>query len=331
MADLKLTLACWDYDRTRALMDGSIRPEGIALTYQNLFVAETFERMVRDKEFEVSELGLTFYIGTLGLPDPPFVALPVFPLRFFRHSAIFVNTASGIASPKDLVGKRVGELFTYGHDAGIWAKGILSDEYGVPADSVSYYVGGLDRPTRWDWLPWDPPPGVRIQQVGPTQTLDAMLESGEIDALYSAIVPPSLLKGSPRVRRLFEDYEAVERDYYQRTGIFPIMHTVVMRRDVYQQNPWIARALYDAFKAAKDKAARQYQMGEAFMHGLFMMPWFTSLREKNRRLLGDDLWPYGVERNRKVLDTFLRYHHEQGVSQRRIQVDELFAPETLGE
>jgi 4,5-dihydroxyphthalate decarboxylase len=329
MADLELTLACWDYDRTRALMDGSIRPKGIELTYWNLFVAETFERMVRDKEFEVSELGLTFYIGTLGLDDPPFIALPVFPLRFFRHSAIFVNTASGIESPKDLIGKRVGELFTYGHDAGIWAKGILSDDYGVPADSVTYYVGGLDRPARWDWLPWDPPPNVKIQQLGPMQTLDAMLEGGEIDALYSAIVPPALIRGSPRVRRLFEDYEAVERDYFRRTGIFPIMHTVVMRKDVYQQNPWIARSLYDAFKEAKDKAARLYQMGESFMHGLFMIPWLTAHREENRRLMGDDLWPYGVERNVKVLDTFLRYHHEQGLSKRRLRVDELFVPETL--
>lgn len=329
MADLKLTLACWNYDRTRALMDGSVRPRGIELTYLNLFVAEVFQRMMRDREFEVSELGLTFYIGSLGLPDPPFIAIPVFPLRFFRHSAIFVNVDSGIKSPQDLVGKKVGELFTYGHDAGIWAKGILSDDYGVPADSVSYYVGGLDRPARWDWVPFQLPPSIRVQQLGPEQTLDSMLESGEIDALYSAIVPPSLMKGSTRVRRLFENYEAVERDYFRRTSIFPIMHTVVIRRDVYNEHPWVARAIYDAFNEAKQHAVNLYRMGGAFMHGLFMVPWLTAHLEENRQLMGDDLWPYGLEPNRKVLDAFLRYHHEQGCSSRRFTPDELFAPETL--
>jgi 4,5-dihydroxyphthalate decarboxylase len=329
MADLKLTLACWNYDRTRALMDGSVRPQGIELTYLNLFVAEAFQRMMRDREFEVSELGLTFYIGSLDLDDPPFVAIPVFPLRFFRHSAIFVNTESGIESPRDLVGKKVGELFTYGHDAGIWARGILTEDYDVPADSISYYVGGLDRPARWDWVPFHLPPNIRVQQLGPDQTLDSMLEAGEIDALYSAIVPPSLIKGSTRVRRLFENYEAVERDYFRRTSIFPIMHTVVIRRDVYREHPWVARAIYDAFNEAKQRAADLYKMGSAFMHGLFMVPWLTAHLEENRQLLGDDLWPYGLEPNRKVLDTFLRYHHEQGCSSRRFTPDELFAPETL--
>jgi 4,5-dihydroxyphthalate decarboxylase len=310
-------------------MDGSVRPQGIELTYQNLFVAETFERMVRDKEFEVAELGLTFYIGMLGLPDPPFVAIPVFPLRFFRHSAIFVNTASGIESPKDLIGKNVGELFIYGHDAGVWAKGILSDDYGVPTDSVAYYVGGLDRFARWDWMPFGPPSNVRVQQLGPDQTLDRMLEVGEIDALYSAIVPPSLIKGSTKIRRLFENYESVERDYFRRTSIFPIMHTVVVRKDIYREHPWVARSIYEAFKQAKDRAANLYRLGESFMHGLFMIPWLTAHREENRQLMGDDLWPYGLEPNRKVLDTYLRYHYEQGLSTRRFKPEELFAPETL--
>ncbi len=330
MANLKLTLACWNYDRTRALMDGSVRPEGIELTYLNLFVADIFQRMVRNKEFEVSELGLTFYIGTLGLEEPPFIAIPVFPLRFFRHSAVFVNTASGIESPKDLIGKKVGELFLYGHDAGIWAKGILSDEYGVPTNSYPYYVGGLDRPVpKWDWLPFQPPSNVRVQQLGPNQTLDGMLEAGEIDALYSAIVPPSLLKGSKNVRRLFENYEAVEREYFRKTGIFPIMHTLVIRKDIYQKDPWVAQSLYKAFKEAKNQASNLYKAGEPFMHGLFMIPWLTAHREENRKLMGDDLWPYGLEPNRKVLETFLRYHHEQGLSKRRFKPEELFAPETL--
>jgi 4,5-dihydroxyphthalate decarboxylase len=331
-SDLPINLACWNYDRTRALIDGTVRPEGIDLTYNDLFVADIFQRMVRDREFDASELGLTFYLASLDLPEPPFIALPIFPLRFFRHAAIFVNTKSGIRTPQDLAGRRVGELFTYGHDAGIWAKGILSDDYGVRADSYSYHVGGIDRfVPEWDWFPAKPPAHVRVEQLGPGQSLDAMLEAGEIDALFSAIMPPSLLKGSPNVRRLFEDYETVGRDYYRRTGIFPIMHTFVLRRDVYRRNPWIAQSLYTAFKEAKRQALLQYEAGDAFMHGSFMVPWFTTLRDENRRMLGEDPYPYGVEANRTTLEAFLRYHHEQGLTRRLYKPEEIFAPETLAD
>jgi 4,5-dihydroxyphthalate decarboxylase len=331
MANLKITLACWDYDRTRALRDGSIRPEGVDLTYRTMFVAEIFERMVRNKEFEVSELGFTFYLRSLELENPPFIAIPVFPLRFFRHAAIFVNTESGISTPRDLVGKNVGELLCYGHDAGIWSKGVLSDDYAVSTDSYSYYVGPIDeRPLpKWDWLPFDAPPSVRLYHLRPGQNLDAMLVSGEIAALYSAIVPPSLLNGSPKVKRLFDNYEAVERDYFRRTSIFPIMHTVVIRRDVYRDNRWLAQSLCDAFQAAKDQAFNLYKAGDRFYSASIMIPWFMAHREENQKLLGDDYWPYGLEPNRKVLDTFLRYHYEQGILKSRWQLEELFAPETL--
>lgn len=331
MANLKINLACWNYDRTRGLMDGSIKPEGVDLTYRMAFVAEIFERMVRNKEFEVSELGLTFYLRSLELEDPPFIAIPVFPLRFFRHAAVFVNRASGISSPKDLVGKKVGELLCYGHDSGIWSKGIFQDDYGVPTDSYTYYVGDIDdHPLpKSDWLPFGAPPSVRLNHLLSGQTLDAMLESGEIDALYSAIVPPSLLKGSPKVKRLFDDYEAVERDYFRRTSIFPIMHTVVIRRDVYQKNPWLAQSMMKAFQQAKDQAFQMYKAGDPFNSASIMIPWFMAHREENQKLLGNDYWPYGLEPNRKVLDTFLRYHYEQGILNRRWKVEELFAPETL--
>lgn len=331
MANLKITLACWNYDRTRGLMDGSVRPDGVDLTYRMAFVAEIFERMVRNKEFEVSELGLTFYLRSLELGDPPFIAIPVFPLRFFRHAAVFVNTASGIASPSDLAGKKVGELLCYGHDSGIWSKGIFQDDYRLPTDSYTYYVGPVDEhPTpKWDWLPFEAPPTVRLNHLRPGQTLNAMLESGEIDALYSAIVPPALLMGSPKVKRLFDNYEAIERDYFRRTSMFPIMHTVVIRRDVYQNNPWLARSMCNAFQEAKDQAFKMYKAGDPFNSASSMIPWFMAHREENQRLLGDNYWPYGLEPNRKVLDTFLRYHYEQGILKRRYKLDEIFAPETL--
>jgi hypothetical protein len=330
-ATVKLSLACWSYDRTRALMDGTVRPDGIELAVQSAQqVGEIMERVITTGDFDVAELGFTYYLRSLELLGAPFIAIPVFPNRIFRHAAIFVNRASGIAAPGDLRGRKVGELFRYGHDAGIWAKGVLSDEYGVPADSMTHYVGGLDKPAPGpDWAPFDPPASLGIHQLGPDRTLDAMLEAGEIDALFSAWMPPSFLRRSPNVARLFPDYEAVERDYFHRTRIFPIMHTIVIRRAIYEKNRWIARSLAAAFQQAKDQAARHYRMAETFFGVPFMVPWLAAHLEENRALMGEDPWPYGIAANRTTLDTFLRYHFEQGLSKRRYAIGEIFAPETL--
>jgi len=329
MADLKLTFASWNYDRVRALADGSVKPEGIELTCLNLFPGETFQRMVRHQEFDVAEMGFKNYVHALDSGNAPFIAIPVYPVRLFLHSAIFVNRNRGIVSPNDLIGKRIGELFSFGHDAAIWARGILSDDYGVPANSATYVVGPLEASRRRDWVPFQPPPDIRVEQIGPGRSLDAMLEAGEIDALYSAIVPPSVLNGSNIVGRLFENYESVERDYYKRTGVFPIVHLVVIRKAIYKLQPWVAQSLYQAFKAAKSEAEKLYASQAANMHRLFMTPWLTAHQEENRKLMGEDFWPYGLEPNRKALDLFLRYHHEQGLSKRRFTPDELFAPEAL--
>jgi 4,5-dihydroxyphthalate decarboxylase len=331
MAPLKLRFGCWHYDRTRALADGTVQPDGIELSYSTrVQVGEIMERVLKG-EYDVAELGLTYYLRSLEAPDPPFIAIPVFPNRLFRHGAIFVNTRAGIADPRDLIGKKIGELHRYGHDAGIWAKGALSDDYGVPAKSFTYYVGPLDRPAaQEDWAVPAAPEGIRIHPLGPGQTLDAMLEKGEIDALFSAWIPPSLRAGSANVARLFADYEAVERDYFRRTGIFPIMHTVVIRRAVYDRDPWVAAALVEAFQKAKAIAENAYRAGSVFFTPSLMIPWVASLQDRNRALLGDDFWPYGIERNRKVLETVLRYHREQGLLTRDWSVEELFAHETLG-
>jgi 4,5-dihydroxyphthalate decarboxylase len=331
MADLQLTLACWTYDRSRALMDGSVKPEGIALKFESAHqVGQIMERMVRDRAYDAAEIGLTYYLRTLELSGGPFIAIPVFPNRIFRHSAIFVNRDSGITRPQHLAGRKVGELHRYGHDAGIWAKGVLSDEYGVSAQSMVHYVGGLDQPNVGsDWAPFAPPPDLAVHHLQSDQTLDAMLEAGEIDALFSAWLPPSFVKGSPKVVRLFPDYEAVERDWFQRTRVFPIMHTVVIRRELYEQNRWVAKSLMQAFDAAKAKAIAQYRFAEMFFGAPFMVPWLPALIEENRALMGDGAWAYGLESNRKTLETYLRYHAEQGLSKRIWKLDELFAPECL--
>jgi hypothetical protein len=329
MANLKLTLACWDYDRTRALLDGRVRPEGIDLDLRSPYVGEIMERMVRQRQFDVSELGITYFLRSLELMDAPFVAIPVFPNRFFRHSAIFVNVAKGIQSPGDLAGRRVGEFQRYGHDAGIWAKGALGDDFGVKASSMEHFVGGIERTAGSDWAPLDPPADVVIHQLAPEQGLDAMLERGEIDALFTAHIPPSARKSPQRVRRLFPDFETVERDYFRRTGIFPIMHTVVIKRELYEQNRWIARALMQTFEEAKALAMKAYDAADMFFNAPTMIPWFVSLRERNRELMGESFWPYEVEANRKTLEACLRYHREQGILKRSYNIEELFAPETL--
>jgi 4,5-dihydroxyphthalate decarboxylase len=326
-----LKLGCWQYDRARALADGSVQPDGIELEYRSApQVGAIMERALKG-EFDVSELGITYYLRSLELPDPPFIAIPVFPNRLFRHGAIFINKDSGIKEPRDLIGRKVGELHRYGHDAGIWAKGALSDDFGVTADSMKYSVGGLDAPSNEaDWATAGTPPGVTINQIGAGQTLDKMLADGEIDALFSAWIPPSMRTGSPKIGRLFEDFESVERSYFARHQVFPIMHTVVIKRSVYRENPWVARAMMDAFEKAKQAAMNIYRAGSIFFTPALMIPWVAALQERNRELMGDDFWPYGIEKNRKTLETCLRYNREQQLLARDWKIEDLFAPETLG-
>lgn len=331
MANLRLSFACDDYLHTRALRDSVLRPEGIDLTYLTVFPAQNFQRMLQFGEFDIAEMGMKFYISSLGLEDPRFIAIPVFPSRSFRHAAIYISAKSGIESPHDLLGKRIGEPFAYGHDAAIWARGIMQDEYGVPIDSPTYYAGPVDAGTFREFAPFGPPSFIRVEALHPGQTLDAMLEAGELDALYSAIVPPSILRHTGRTRRLFPNFEAVERDYHRKTGIFPIMHTLVIRREIYRQYPWVAQSLYQAFKEAKKLAYDHYETMARSGFRTMMMPWLAAHYEENRALLGDDPWPYGLEPNRKALEAFLRYHHEQGLSKRRLAPEDLFAPETLVE
>jgi 4,5-dihydroxyphthalate decarboxylase len=331
MNNLKLKVGSYEYDRVRALFDGTVKFDGVDASFESaLIVSDIFERMIRERHFDVSELGMTYYLRTLDFDDSPFIALPVFPNRCFRHSAIYVNTASGIKEPEDLVGKTVGEFAVYGHDAGVWPKGILSDEYGVTPDQCRWIVGALDWPLKpINFIPHLHPANVEVTSVSAGTDLGSMLEAGEIDALISANVPKCVLNNSPKVARLFPDYKLVEREYYQRTSIFPIMHTVVIRRDLLVQHPDLARTIYHGFCNAKDVAVENYRKGLIFNNIDIMLPWFSHLINEDRRVLGDDWWPYGVEANRKAVDTFLRYHFEQGLSKRRLTCEDIFVPELL--
>jgi 4,5-dihydroxyphthalate decarboxylase len=325
MKKLRLSFACWEYDRTRALADGTVRADGIELTYLTLPVEETFFRMMRLREFDASEMSLSSYAASLNSPNPPFIAIPVFPSRFFRHSCIFISANSGIRRPEDLKGRRVG-VPEYQMTAPVWIRGILADEYGVKVADYEHLSGGEEEPGRIEKLKLDLPPQIRVRPIGPTQTLAQMIAAGEIDALVTARAPSTFYRQPDAVKRLFPDYVSAEREYYRRTRIFPIMHTVVIRRDVYERNRWVAQSLYKALEAAKAHALELYQQTAAMPA---MLPWLVAHLEEARREMGEDWWPYGLEPNRQVLGTFLRYHHEQGLSKRRLQPEELFAPETL--
>lgn len=321
MSNLDLTFACGDYDRTRALEDGSVRADGIDLTYLRLPVEETFFRMLRHQEFDVAEMSLSTYIATLVRDPAPFVALPVYTSRMFRHGGIFVNTGAGIEKPSDLRGKRIGNP-EFQLTANVWIRGILADQYDVPLDSVSYFTGGQEAPGRIEKGAVDTT--FDITPIPADRTLNEMLAAGELDAFYGPRIPSSFAQGDPRVARLFPDTVAAEKEYFAATGIFPIMHVVVIRRDVYERHPWVAQSLTKALTIAKNQAYDRLYDASALR---FMEPWLMPHLEDARALLGQDYWSYGLEANRSVLDVFCRYHHEQGLSGTRRTPDELFAPE----
>lgn len=312
-----MDIACLRSEPTEALFDGTVPVDGTMQTAASL--SEIFEGVIRDQAFDAAELGLTFYLRTVA-DGLPYVALPIFPTRVFRHSCVFVNKASGITGPADLVGKTIGEFGTYGQDSGVWAKGALMDDYGFKPEQNRWVIGGLDRPMPpFDFIAHPHPDDVEVSTTD--KALSTLLDAGEIDALFTANVPRCVLDGSPNVTRLFPDYEAVEREYHARTGIFPMMHVIVVRRELLER----AEELYRAFTAAKDLAADRYRQHRKLYQVQTMAPWMNSLVERNEAQFAGDWWAYGIAANRTALDAFLRHHFEQGLSSRRWPVEDLFA------
>jgi len=324
MSRLALTLACWDYDRTRALMDGAVRPEGIDLTFVPLMMPESAFRMLRFGDFDASEMSLSWYCRTLFAEPRPFVAIPVFPSRMFRHSSIYVNSKSGIRDPSDLRGKRVG-CPEYQMTAAVWIKGTLADYFDVPVDSVSYFTGGLEQPGRQE-TPLSVNGDISVTPIGSDRTLSEMLDRGDIDALYTAHTPSCFSRDATHIVRLFEDYRSVEHEYFRQTQIFPIMHTVVIDAKLFDAHPWVAQSLTKAFEQAKALAYRDLSETTALK---VMLPWLIAEAEETRAALGEDYWPYGLDANRATLETFLRYSYEQQLIPRIPAPEELFAPATL--
>jgi len=312
MRKLELTLACGRYDRTQPLIDGRVQPEGVDLTFLPLRPGETFWRMLNYGEFDVSEMSLSSYTILRSEGDTRFTAIPVFPSRVFRHSAIYVRADSGIEKPEDLKGKRIG-VGDYQMTAAVWARGLLMHEYGVAPEDIAWVIG---RPIRTI----KSPDGIRLQDLPADTTLEAMLERGEIDALISVMIPSGLGK---TVRRLFRDSRKVEIEYYKKTGIFPIMHTLVLKTSLYQSKPWLAVSFYRAFLRARDLAYQTMYDTDALSVSL---PWVIHEVEATRGIFGPQIWDYSIEGSLPTLNALVSYLDEQKLTRRRMSVEELFAP-----
>ena len=321
MSKLTLTLACGDYDRTLPLRTGAVRPDGVELRVLSLEPEEMFYRMARFREFDLAEFSLSTYTVLRGRGEP-LIAIPVFPSFMFRHSAIFVREGAGIREPRDLVGKRVG-VPKYHMTAAVWVRGILEDEYGVAPSDLHWFEGGEGAAVKE--VDVTLPSGLRHELVPGDRTLGHLLAAGELDAFIGARRPVSAGGAAP-VRRLFPDFRRAERAYYEKTGIFPIMHTVVLKEELTRAHPWLARSLYEAFVEAKGLAYRRLADTAVLP---YVLPWLVAEVEETRALMGDDPFPYGVARTRKTVETLAGYSFRQSLAPRRLAVEELFCESLL--
>jgi 4,5-dihydroxyphthalate decarboxylase len=324
MGVLQISLSTSDNDRTRAIFDGRAPIEGCDVNSVSLGPEESFHRAFKYNEFDVSEISLSSYTMTAARGDSHYVGIPAFVSRVFRHSGIYIRTDRGIREPQDLKGKTIG-VPEYQLTANVWIRGILQDEYGVLPRDIVWRRGGLEEPGRTERAAISLPDEIDLKAIPSDRNLSDMLARGELDGMFSARAPSCYLRGSPHVARLFEDYPNAEEAYFRKTGIFPIMHLIGVRRSLAEKHPWLPVSIYKAFLKAKELC--MHEMGE-IGHLAASLPWGVYEYQRTRRAMGPDFWSYGVEANRHVLDTLCRYSHEQGLSMRRLAVDEMFAPST---
>jgi 4,5-dihydroxyphthalate decarboxylase len=318
--DLKLTLACWNYDRTRPLIDGRVKPDGIDLDVQILRPRQSFQRMLDSHEFQVSELSLASYTALKARGECPFVAVPVALSKIFRHSCIYVRKGSGIETPQDLRGKRVGTS-QYSSTGLCFMRGMLQHDYGIRSEDMHWFMGGLNTFVEQPLIPLNLPKEIRLDFLSGGQTLEKIFDAGGLDALLSLYLPQSFLRGAPHVARLWPNFKEVEQDYYRRTRIFPIMHIVVVREDVHREHPWVAKSIYQAFTKAKSLAVDGLHDTDA-LH--LALPFLIDHVEEAWRVFGKDFWAYGLEPNRPTWEAIARFVHEQGLAPRVVTPEEMF-------
>ena len=322
MTKLQISVAMGDYDRTRPLVDGRAQVDGAEIIPMLLSPEEMFFRAFRHQAFDVSELSLSSYSISVARGDPHYVAVPVFLSRAFRHTSVYVRKDRGIERPEDLKGRRIG-IAEYQLSANVWIRGILEEQHGVAPSEITWVRGGMHTPGRPEKIKVTLPDDITVEEAPEGATLNAMLEAGEIDGFIGPRAPRCFAEGHPQVGRLWSDSMAAAEDYYRRTRIFPIMHVLGVRRSLADANPWLPGALLKAFTEAKRIAEDLLSDTSATK---VTMPFVEDTLDRARRLMGPDPWSYGLAPNAHVLDRFLDYHHAQGLSPRRVQVEELFHP-----
>src|SRR5499427_5681891 len=325
MADVPVTIACGNYDRTRAIKDGTVRIEGCAVTYLPLYPEEIFHRAFKFREFDISELSFSSYARTVAAGDASYIGIPAFVSRIFRHSGIYVRMGAGIEKPQDLRGKRVG-VPEYQITAVVWMRGLIQHEYGVLPSEIHWRSGGQEEPGRHERTPLKPIAGLDLQPIGDDQTLVDMLRKGELDALFTARAPSSFLAGEPHIARLFPDTRAAEIAYYKKTGLFPIMHLIGIRKTLVEKYPWLATSVYKAFLEAKALALIDLCDVNALM---VTLPWLEAETKETIGVMGPDFWKYGVHENMPEIEALTQYAYEQGLIDRKPAVEELFARPTF--
>jgi len=323
MSQLQISIAMGDYDRNRALFDGRVQIDGCDPVYMLLSPEEMFFRAMRSRDFDITELSFSSYLVKHAQGDCPYIAVPVFLSRAFRHTSIYVRK-DRIRTPQDLKGKRVG-IPEYQLTAIVWARSILQDDYGIHPEDVTWVRGGIDTPGRPEKIKLNLPAGVHVEAAPESTTISQLLDAGEIDGFIAPRPPSGAALQNPHVGWLFDDPTAVAKDYYRRTGIFPIMHVVGIRKEIAAAHPWLPGAVFKAFNASKAAALELLADTSATK---VTLPFVEEQLKAAKDLLGEDFWSYGVQANRNTLQAFLKHHHAQGLSSRLVEVDELFHPST---
>ncbi|MFY9839530.1 MAG: ABC transporter substrate-binding protein [Xanthobacteraceae bacterium] len=325
MVDVPITIACGDYDRTRAIRDGTVKVEGCAVTYLPLYPEEIFHRVFKFQEFDVAEISFSSYIRTVAIGASAYIGIPAFVSRIFRHSGIYIRNGAGISRPQDLRGKRVG-LPEYQITAVVWMRAMMQHEYGVAPSEIHWRSGGQEQPGRHERTPLKPIEGVDLQPISADKTLVGMLRDGELDALFAARAPSSFLNGEPHIARLFPNTRQAEQAYYEKTKLFPIMHLVGIRKTLVKNYPWLATSVYKAFCEAKVQAMIALRDVNALM---VTLPWLEAETNETMAIMGEDFWKYGVAENKREIEALTQYIYEQGLTARRVEIKELFHPSTF--
>ena len=321
MPEIPITIACGNYDRVQAIKDGRVKVEGCAINFLPLYPEEIFHRVFKFEEFDVSEMSCSSYIRTVAAGSSPYIAVPAFVSRLFRHSGIYVRKGAGIEKPEDLRGKRVG-LPEYQITAVVWMRGMLQHEYGVRPTDIQWRSGGQEQAGRGERTPLKPIAGLDLKPIPDDKTLVGMLRDGELDALFTARAPSSFLAGEPHIARLFTDTRAAELAYYKKTGLFPIMHLIGIKKTLAEQHPWLATSVYKAFCEAKELAMIDLTDVNALM---VTLPFLEAETKETMAAMGKDFWRYGVHESAHEIAALTQYLHEQGLIDRQPAAEELFA------